>query len=547
MKEPYLCQVHVCFIMENIIKRYETSFKDHPDLPALTDYSSGKTYTYRHMAAKIAANHKIFEGLGIAKGDKVALIGKNSIDWICVYMSVITYGAVIVPILADFNPIDMIGIINHSDSKILFTDKSILVKIGTSQLTQIKKIFCLEEMVDPSFEDFDINTIKYADVDDEHTLIISYTSGTTGASKGVMLPVRSISNNVHFAVEHNFHFEGSRVLGLLPLAHAYGCAFDMLTPLSTGSHIYILGKIPSPKVLLEALSKVKPHLICAVPLVMEKLVRKNIFPKLNKPFIKIILSIPLFNRIIYSSIRKKLIESFGGSLREVNMGGAALSPDVESFLKCIKFPFTMGYGMTECGPLISYDTWDAFKSGSCGTILTGMEVKVETEGFENGVGEVCVKGVNVMTGYYKNPDATSKAIVDGWLHTGDVGYIDKKGRIFLRGRCKNMILSPSGQNIYPEEIENKLNNLEAVAESVVCEDKGKLVALVFADPDKVKKNGWNIEQLKSLMQENLSILNGMVGSYEKVHLIRLCSEPFEKTPKQSIKRFLYPAAAKLVD
>jgi len=533
--------------MDNIIKRYETNFKTHPDLPALTDYASGKTYTYRHLAAKVADNHKFFDELGIAKGDKVALIGKNSIDWVCVYISVITYGAVIVPILADFNPIDMIGIINHSDSKVLFTDKSILEKIGTSQLTQVRKIFCLEEMVDPRFEDFDINSIHYAEVDDEDTLIISYTSGTTGTSKGVMLPVRSITNNVQFALDHNFHFEGSRVLGLLPLAHAYGCAFDMLTPLSVGSHVYVLGKIPSPKVLLEALSKVKPHLICTVPLVMEKLVRKNIFPILQKPSFKVILSIPLLNKIIHNSIRKKLMESFGGSLREVNMGGAALSPDIESFLKRIKFPFTMGYGMTECGPLISYDTWRDFKSSSCGTILTGMEVKVETEGFEKGVGEICVKGVNVMTGYYKNPEATSKAIIDGWLHTGDVGYIDEKCRIFLRGRCKNMILSPSGQNIYPEEIESKLNNLEAVAESVVCEEKGKLIALVYPDPDKVKKNGWDSHQLKTLMQENLTALNGIVGSYEKVHSIRICLEPFEKTPKQSIKRFLYPAAAKLAE
>jgi len=533
--------------MDSIIKRYEKSFKAHPDLPALTDYVSGKTYSYRHLAAKVAANHKIFEELGISKGDKIALVGKNSIDWICTYVSVVTFGAVIVPILADFNPIDMIGIINHSDSQILFADKSLLEKIGTSQLTNIRKIFCLEEMTDPVFKDFDINSIHYAEVTPEDTMIISYTSGTTGTSKGVMLPVRSITNNVVFALDHNFHFEGSRVLGLLPLAHAYGCAFDMLTPLSVGSHIYVLGKIPSPKVLLEALSKVKPHLVCTVPLVMEKLVRKNIFPKLQTPSLKIILSIPFFNKIIHKSVRLKLIESFGGSLKEVNMGGAALAPDVETFLKRIKFPFTMGYGMTECGPLISYDTWREFKSGSCGTILPDMEVKLITEGFENGVGEICVKGINVMTGYYKNPEATSRTIIDGWLHTGDVGYIDKKGRIFLRGRCKNMILTSSGQNIYPEEIESKLNNLEAVAESVVYEDNGKLFALAYADPDKVKKNKWSAEDLKAIMQANLVALNDIVAPYEKIQTIKLCSEPFEKTPKQSIKRFLYPAAAKLVE
>lgn len=533
--------------MDNIIIRYEKTFKAYPELPALTDYVSGKTYTYRHLAAKIAANHKLFKELGIAKGDKIALVGKNSIDWICVYLSVVTFGGVIVPILAEFNPIDMIGIINHSDSLVLFVDKSLLDKIGTSQLGSVRKTVCLEEMEDPGFEDFDISTIHYAEVDDEDTMIISYTSGTTGTSKGVMLPVRSITSNVQTAIDHNFHFEGSRVLSLLPLAHAYGCAFDMLTPLSVGSHIFVLGKIPSPKVLLEAMGKVRPHLICTVPLVMEKLVRKNVLPKLQSPLLRILQMIPLLNQCIYGSVRKKLVAAFGGCIKEVNMGGAALAPDVESLLKRIRFPFTMGYGMTECGPLISYDTWQDFKSGSCGTILPSMEVRLETEGFEGGVGEVCVRGTNVMKGYYKNPEATSRTIIDGWLHTGDVGYVDKKGRIFLKGRCKNMILTSSGQNIYPEEIESKLNNLEAVAESLVYEKDGKLFALVYADPDKVKKSNWTTEDVKAVMKTNLTALNAIVAPYEKVSALQLCSEPFEKTPKQSIKRFFYPGKAKLVE
>lgn len=532
--------------MSDIIGKYENCFKENRNLPALTDFLSGKTYTYFQLAAKIENNHRTFRENGIQKGDKIALIGKNSIDWICTYISVITFGATIVPILPDFNPKDVVGIINHSDSKILFADKSLLEKLSVSDMTGIQKIFCIEEMPTPDYKKFDIDAVKYCDAEDEHTLVISYTSGTTGTSKGVMIPARSISHNVAFAVDHNFHFKGSHVLSLLPLAHTYGCAFDMLAPLSVGSHIFVLGRIPSPKVLLGALAQVRPHLICTVPLVMEKIVRKNIFPKLENGATKFLLRIPLLNTLIHKKVRKELLTAFGGNLMEVNMGGAALAPDIEKFLKKIKFPFTVGYGMTECGPLISYERWKFFKSGSCGKILPGMEAVIEGDGYDKGLGEICVRGLNVMTGYYKNPEATAEALQNGWLHTGDVGYLEKDGTLYIKGRCKSMILTSSGQNIYPEDIEGKLNNLPGVGESLVYETGGKIYALVVPDPDCLKENGGNYEPVKELMKENLVKLNQMVAPYEKVNEIQICSESFEKTPKQSIKRFLYPKNAKFV-
>lgn len=532
--------------MSDIIGKYENCFKENRNLPALTDFLSGKTYTYFQLAAKIENNHRTFRENGIQKGDKIALIGKNSIDWICTYISVITFGATIVPILPDFNPKDVVGIINHSDSKILFADKSLLEKLSVSDMTGIQKIFCIEEMPTPDYKNFDIDAIKYQDADDEYTLVISYTSGTTGTSKGVMIPARSISHNVAFAVGHNFHFKGSHVLALLPLAHAYGCAFDMLAPLSVGSHIFVLGKIPSPKVLLSALAQVRPHLVCTVPLVMEKIIRKNIFPKLEKGAAKLLLRIPLLNNLIHNKIRKELMVAFGGNLLEMNMGGAALAPDIEKFLKKIKFPFTVGYGMTECGPLISYERWKFFKSGSCGKILPGMEAVIEGDGYDKGLGEICVRGRNVMTGYYKNPEATAEALRNGWLHTGDVGYLEKDGTLYIKGRCKSMILTSAGQNIYPEDIEGKLNNLPGVGESLVYESGGKIFALVVPDPDFLKENGGNYNAVKEVMKENLVKLNQIVAPYEKVNEIQICSESFEKTPKQSIKRFLYPKNAKFV-
>lgn len=528
----------------NIILQYEESFRKHSKLPALTDYLTGKTWSYRELAARVDFIHAILTKNGIGKGDKVALVGKNSIDWISVYIGVITYGATIVPILPDFNPVDMEGIINHSDARLLFADSRILEHLNVSGLDNVAVTLAIETLPEPDCKEFDIEKLHYASLDDEDTLIISYTSGTTGNSKGVMLPVRSITANVQFAIDHKFHFKGSRVLALLPLAHAYGCAFDMLTPLATGSHIYVLGKIPTPSILIKALGEVKPHLICTVPLVMEKIVQKNVLPLLEKQPLKTLVKIPLVKNCVFAVIRKKMLSTFGDRVKEVNMGGAALATDVENFLYRIRFPFTIGYGMTECGPLISYQRWKKFKKTSCGRLLPGMSVALDTDGFDNGLGEICVKGTNVMTGYYKNPEATEQALRGGWLHTGDVGFVDKSGTIFLRGRCKSMILTSAGQNIYPEEIEGKLNHLEGVAESLVYEKDGKLIALVVPDADMMKNQ--DTEGVLAYMKGLLAKLNSLVAPFEKIAEIKTCAEPFEKTPKQSIKRFLYPKMAKLL-
>ncbi|MBR6831535.1 MAG: AMP-binding protein [Tidjanibacter sp.] len=555
----------------NIIQLYENNFKKCSDEIALTDYFTKKNYSYGEMATEIERLHIFMADCGVKKGNKVALIGKNNTQFVITYIAVVTYGAVIVPILSDFNPNDAVNIINHSDSVLLFADQKIWESFADAEFEQLQgaieldtrvllkdftadnKITAALEGMDAKFAErhpngFDSSKIKYADVDMDDVMIISYTSGTTGLSKGVMLTVGNITGNVQFALGKKFHVYRSRVLALLPLAHAYGCAFDMLTPLAIGSHITLLGRTPSPKILIQAMKEVKPHLICTVPLVMEKIVRNQVMPKLQKQPLKTLVKIPLLNKVIYNKVKKTMVEAFGGCITEVNMGGAALNPDVEKFLLKIKFPATVGYGMTECGPLISYERWQRYKPASCGKILPGMEVKiVPTDGSNGKTGEVCVRGMNVMKGYYKNPKATEEAIdSEGWLHTGDIGFADPDGTISLRGRCKSMILSSNGQNIYPEEIEAKLNVLECVLESLVLEDKGRLVAYVVPDYDMAKNNGWDIDAIKEIMKNNLNILNSLVAPYEQVSDVKICEEEFVKTPKRSIRRYLYPANAKVI-
>ncbi len=555
----------------NIIQLYENNFKKCSNETALTDYFTKKNYSYREMAAEIEKLHILLADSGVKKGDKVALIGKNNSQFVIVYIAVVTYGAVIVPILSDFNPIDATNIVNHSDSVLIFADQKIwesfdeknfehlrgAIELDTNTLlkdfTASGEIKTALDGVEKKFAErypdgFTAANIKYADVEMDDVMIISYTSGTTGLSKGVMLTVGNITGNVQFALGKKFHVYRSRVLALLPLAHAYGCAFDMLTPLAIGSHITLLGRTPSPKILIQAMKEVKPHLICTVPLVMEKIVRNQVMPKLQKQPLKTLVKIPLLNKVIYNKVKKTMMEAFGGCVTEVNMGGAALNPDVEKFLLKIKFPATVGYGMTECGPLISYERWQRYKPASCGKILPGMEVKIVPTGEGDGkAGEVCVRGMNVMKGYYKNPQATAEAIdSEGWLHTGDMGLADPDGTIRLRGRYKSMILSSNGQNIYPEEIEAKLNVLECVMESLVLEDKGHLVAYVVPDYDAAKKNGWDTAAIKEVMNRNLELLNSLVAPYEQVADIKICAEEFEKTPKRSIRRYLYPANAKVI-
>ena len=547
-------------IEERFIQIYQDSFRKNWDLPALTDYSTQNTLLYKELAEEIAKVHILLQKCGIKKGDKIALVGKNTPQWCIVYMAIITYGAVLVPILQDFNPQDICHIVNHSDSVLLFINDSIWAHIDPTALSQIRAAISIDKSnclfqrdgekidqflagLDDDFiatypQGFTPEDIVYADNSNEELAIINYTSGTTGFSKGVMLSGNNLAGNVMFGVRSHLHYRGSRCLSFLPLAHAYGCAFDFLVPLAVGSHITLLGKIPSPKILIKALAEVKPHLIICVPLVLEKIYRKRLHPLINKPLMRIALRIPIVNTLIFNKINKGLIQALGGSFEEVIVGGAPLNAEVESFLRKIKFPFTVGYGMTECAPLISYTPHREFIAFSSGRTLHGyVETKTIPEG---STGEICVRGEHVMIGYYKNEKATHDVIdSEGWLHTGDVGSISHDGTIFIKGRSKTMLLGANGQNIYPEIIEAKINNMPYVAESLVVERNNKLVALIVPDYEALSTDELEESQLDKIMEENRIQVNTMVAPYEKITAIKIHREEFEKTPKRSIKRYLY--------
>lgn len=549
-------------IKENFIKLYEDSFKYNWDLPALSDYGDTDALLYKDLAKEIARLHILFDKLEIKKSTKIALIGKNTQQWCMVYMATITYGAVVVPILQDFHPDNIHHIVNHSESELLFVSDSIWESLEEGQMSHLTGIFSLSDFsciydnskkhiksvirnLDNDMEvkypkGFSKEDIIYADVDNSEVVLINYTSGTTGFSKGVMLLANNLAGNVTYAKTLDLLFRGDRVVSFLPLAHAYGCAFDFLYALSEGVHITLLGKAPSPKILAAAFSEIKPNLIVTVPLVIEKLYKKAILPKLEKSSIKMALKIPIVKDQIYAKIRKGLIDALGGSFREVIIGGAAFNKEVESFLYKIKFPFTVGYGMTECGPLISYDHHYDFVPTSCGKVLSIMEVRVDSPDPYNTLGEIQVRGENVMKGYYKNEEATNAAFTaDGWLKTGDLGTIDENNRIYLRGRSKTMILGASGQNIFPEEIEAKLNNLPYVTESLVVSRNNKLVALVYPDYEAMNSTGLSSSTLDIIMEENRQVLNKSVSNYETISTIHIYPTEFEKTPKKSIKRYLY--------
>jgi Long-chain acyl-CoA synthetases (AMP-forming) len=550
-------------IKQNFIKLYESSFRENWDLPAFTDYSDKTTLNYSDFAKEIAKLHILFQQMGVNKGDKISLIGRNNIQWATTYMSVITYGAVIVPILQDFTPNDIHHIINHSDSKLLFVGDNIWETLEEEELETVTGIFSLKDYhslsqnkgtkayeivskLDDLFNEkypngFTKEDIIYADCSNADLVLLNYTSGTTGFSKGVILSGNNLAGNTVFGIQQKLHFRGSRCLSFLPLAHAYGCAFDYLVPLAVGTHVTLLGKIPSPKIILQAFGEVKPHLICSVPLVLEKIYKKTILPQINKRTLRWALNIPIIDQQIYKKIRTKMVESFGGIFEQIIIGGAPLNKEVEEFLYKIKFPFTVGYGMTECGPLISYTPHTEFIPCSAGKALEGfMQVKIDSPEPNFIPGEILVKGENVMMGYYKNEEATNNVLdKDGWLHTGDMGTVDADNTIFIRGRSKTMILGPSGQNIYPEEIESKLNNLPFVMESLVLEKNGKLVALVYPDYSSADSFGLAHEDLPIAMEENRKTLNKTVAPYESISSIRLYPTEFEKTPKKSIKRYLY--------
>jgi long-chain acyl-CoA synthetase len=550
---------------ENLLTIYANSFKDNWELPALTDYITGNTMSYCDFARTVARYHLFFEHAGIKKGDKIALMGKNTTNWVTIFISTITYGAVIVPVLQEFNPQDAQHIINHSDADILFVTNHLWETFEFERMPKLKAAISLDNLsvhaerfpeedfiskllknLDNIFNEtykagFNVRDVKYPVLPQDSLAVINYTSGTTGFSKGVMLTLNNLCGNVIYGIQSRLHYPGSKCLSFLPLAHAYGCTFDMLAPLAMGTHVTLFGKLPSPKLLLKALNDVKPNLVICVPLILEKIYRKEILPMITKQAMRWALAIPFLDSAICARIRKKLVEAFGGEFEEIIVGGAPLNHEVEEFLHRIKFPFTVGYGMTECGPLISHTPWRQFQCGSSGRTLQGiMESRIDSADPENVPGEICVRGENVMKGYYKNPDATNAVLdEDGWLHTGDMGTRSADGTIFIKGRYKTMILTSNGQNIYPEEIEAKLNNMLYVAESLVVERKNHLVALVYPDYESMDEAGITTDKLPEEMERVRIELNKLVAPYEKIDRIQLIPNEFEKTPKRSIKRYLY--------
>ena len=557
-------------LQENLIRMYEESFRAHRELPALTDYFKGETFSYYEMAKEIAKRHLFFKKAEIRRGDKIALVGRNNPRWCITYLATITYGAVIVPILQDFAPADIVHIVNHSESRLLFVGDNYWDIIEEDEIARIDAVLSLTDFhviyerrgksLGVYMRDmvknyrakykrgFSADDIKYPDIPNDQMVLLNYTSGTTGYSKGVMLTVNNLTGNVLVAknarnTQTGTHYfvRGGRTLSFLPLAHAYGCAFDFLSPLAVGGHVTLLGKIPSPKILIEAMQMVKPTVICCVPLILEKIYRKQVLPLLEKGPMSIAMKIPLLNSAIYSAIRKKLIDSFGGEVVIFIVGGAPMNQETEAFLLKIKFPITVGYGMTECAPLISFTTDDLFKAGSCGMYIKEyLDLRIDSPDPEHTAGEIIVKGEHVMLGYYKNEKDTHAVLdPDGWLHTGDMGTVDPDGTLYIRGRSKTMILTGSGQNIYPEEIEDKLNNMYLVLESLVLEHNGKLHALVVPDYEQAEREGVDKNDLPQIMENNLKELNTVVAGYEHVAAITIYPTEFEKTPKRSIKRYLY--------
>ena len=550
---------------ENLIKIYENSFHQNWDLEAVTDYGTTVTLTYGHIAERIAYLHLLFEKIGIQEGDRIAVMGKNNSNWVTTYLAAITYGAVIVPILQDFKANDAIHIINHSESKLLFITDLIWESIDVEQVPDLQAVLSLntmdlivtglpkkqaidkitiEEMFAEKYPNgFTKDDVHYIERSNAELASINYTSGTTGFSKGVMTPANALAGNIVFGLKTKLVFPGCRHVAFLPLAHAYGCAFDFLACLAAGGHTYLIGRTPSAKILLKAFADVKPTVILSVPLILEKIYKKMIQPQISKAPVSWVLKMPLLDQVVLSKIRETLMNAFGGEFSQIIIGGAPLNAEVEAFLRRIKFPITIGYGMTETAPLISFTPWTEFRPQSCGQVLDGfMEARIADANAE-GVGEIQVRGEHVMTGYYKNEQATAESFTeDGWLRTGDLGVKDEDGFLYIKGRCKTMLLGPSGQNIYPEEIEAKINNMPYVLESLVLQkDDTRLVALVCPDFEAVDADKLTQEQLEVVMEENRKLVNAELAAYEQINEVRIYTHEFEKTPKKSIKRFLYEA------
>jgi len=541
----------VTYLEESIIKNWDYS--------ALSDYE-GESFTYSEVASCIKQFHKLFKGIDIKQGDKIALVGKNSARWGILYLSIVSYGATAVPVLPDFKPDDLHEIVNHSDSVLLFLGGTLTGKLEISKMPALQGIIAIDnysllksqsENLNAIFalDGFDVKQrkvkedklkFKLPQVENSNLAIISYTSGTTGFTKGVMLQNNSLAANIRFAQRNMPLVAGDKIVSFLPLSHAFGAAFEFLFPFTMGCHITILTKTPSPQIIMKAFGEIKPALILSVPLVIEKIYKNKLLPMLRKQHIKILLSTPIIKNILLKKFNSKLREVFGNKFKELIIGGAPINNEAEAFFKKMNFPFTVGYGMTECGPLISYEKWTKFVSGSAGKVVDTLEIKIDSPDPENITGEIMVKGENVMVGYYKNEKATREIITeDGWLHTGDIGVIDKEGNIHIKGRSKSMILGSNGKNIYPEEIESIFDNRFAVGESLIVHRDNKLVALIYPDFETVEKANILPDELIKIFEHHKKAINQKLPSYMNISSVELQSEEFIKTPKKSIKRYLY--------
>ncbi|MBO7553795.1 MAG: AMP-binding protein [Bacteroidaceae bacterium] len=538
----------------------ENSIKDNWNLDALTDYK-GATLQFKDVARKIEKMHIMFEAVKIKPGDKIALCGRNSAHWGVAFLATITYGAVVVPILHEFKADNIHSIVNHCDARFLFVGDRVWENLDESMMPHLEGIILLtdfsvlvsrsekltyaRENLNAMFgqrypKNFRPEHVHYHQDKEEELAVLSYTSGTTSQSKGVMLPYRSLWSNVRFAMDSIDLRAGHKLVSMLPLAHCFGLAFEFLFEFCVGCHVYFLTRVPSPKIIFQAFAEISPNLVITVPLVVEKIIKKEVMPKLESLGAKFMLSLPYISDKVYAAIRKKVVDAFGGNFISIVIGGAALNKEVEKFLQRINLAYTVGYGMTECGPLIAYVPYERFKEGTCGKIISRMEIKIDSPNPAYEAGEILLKGDNVFLGYYKNKEATKAAFTDdGWMRTGDLGTMDFEGNITIRGRSKNMILSANGQNIYPEEIEAQLNDLPYVAESIVVQRDGKLVALVYPDFDLANMEGISDAAINTKMEQNRIELNTHIPSYCQVAKIIVYHEEFEKTPKKSIKRYLY--------
>lgn len=546
---------------KSFIAFVEESIKKHWNLDALTDYK-GATLQYKDVARKIEKLHILLAESGIKPGDKVAVCGRNSSHWGVAFLAILTYGAVAVPILHEFKADNIHNIVNHSEARLLFVGDVVWESLNEAEMpllegiilmTDFTLLVCrskqleyarehLNELFGKKFpRNFRREHVSYRRDNPEELAVINYTSGTTSFSKGVMLPYRSLWANTQFAFDVLTLKPGDRIVSMLPMAHMYGLAFEFLYEIACGCHVFFLTRMPSPKIIFQAFADVKPHIVIAVPLIIEKIIKKNVLPKLETLKMKVLLKVPIINDKIKATVREQMIQGFGGNFYEVIIGGAAFNQEVEKLLKSIDFPYTVGYGMTECGPIICYEDWKRFKPGSCGKAAPRMEVRIDSPDPQNIVGEILTRGDNVMLGYYKNPEATAQILdADGWLHTGDLGVMDEEGNVTIKGRSKNMLLGPSGQNIYPEEIEEKLNNLPFVAECIVIQQNdNKLVALIYPDFEDAYSQGMSDSDIEAAMEENRTTLNAELPAYSQISRIKIYPEEFEKTPKKSIKRFLY--------